>query len=111
MIEVKEALLREILNRLLDEGLRITIYKSDNDSIIYDLNLMAKSDLYITPIDDNSILVEGRYQYMTKVITSYEYLLSTAVNHMCGRDFINDDWKRLLIKEGYLSIKEVIEFN
>lgn len=107
-MDFKYNLLTEVLNKLLDEGIKVSLFKTEG-MIKYDLNLQAKSGLYIYATKDDSIEVEGRSDYQKDIIHSYEELLDTAVHHMCGQNYVNLEWQQLLLKEGKLRIKTTTE--
>jgi len=110
-MKIEHPLLNEVINKLLDQGLKISIFKDDKGIIWFDLNTMSKSDLYIRADENNSLITKGRYEYLDGVINSYEELLDTAIRHMCGRRFINEDWKKILVSNKRLRMKQTLEFN
>jgi hypothetical protein len=94
---------QEIISRLLDEKIKITIFKEDG-LIWYDLNTGMKSHLYIA--DDGEFKYKGRYDKEGEFETFGELLrIVSGCRH--GRDFANEDWMNLLVKEELL--EKVVE--
>jgi hypothetical protein len=94
---------QKIISRLLDEKITITIFKEDG-LIWYDLNTGMKSHLYIA--DDGEFKYKGRYDKEGEFET-FEDLLSIVSGCRYGRDFANEDWMNLLVKEELL--EKVVE--
>ena len=89
---------QEIISRLLDEKISITLFKEDN-VVWYDLNTGMKSHLHIA--DDGEFKYKGRYNKEGKFET-FDDLLSIVSGCRYGRDFANANWMDLLVKEEVL---------
>jgi hypothetical protein len=85
----------EMLTKLLDNGIEITMSKEkDNNFIWYNLNTEMKSHLNIA-FDGEKCIFRGRYDNTGK-ITSYNDLLEEVANCQQGRDFGNSAWLEIL---------------
>lgn len=88
MIEIPD-----FLEEIIDNGIQVLIYKNDGQ-IYFDLNLCAKSHMYLHKIDQDWF-VEMRYNKRFKVAT-IDDLKKCARHGMHGREYIHSDWAKLL---------------
>ncbi len=89
----------QIIDRLLDEGIEIRLFKKDGLRW-HDLSTGMKSGLWIAQGADGSYLYQGRYE--SGEFSDYKDLLSVAKGCRCGNDYANQKWIELLISEGLL---------
>lgn len=94
-------ILTNVIDKLLDEGIEITL-KKENGIIKYDLNTGMKSGMIISDGGYDTIRCEGRYERDT-IVDTYRAVLWEVKLCLCGRDFMNYYWEKLLIKEGLLT--------
>lgn len=90
----------DFLEELVNEGIRVTIEKSDRFGIHFDLHLDAKSHMYLFK-SDGEWRVDMRYDEQ-HIVEDISDLCHYAKRGMHGRDFISYDWADLLRKKGYL---------
>lgn len=96
----------DVIGALLDEGIEVTIKKHEN-RIWYDLNVTAKSHLWITQSKPGEIEYNMRYKE-GKLDCTLTGVLDLARQARCGRDFMSSKWVELLCKHGFLK-KKVVE--
>lgn len=96
----------DVIGVLLDEGIEITMKKHDG-RVWYDLNVQAKSHLWITQNKPEEIEYHMRYQEGTLDCT-LTGVLDLARQARCGRDFMSTSWLGLLSKHSFLT-KKVVE--
>lgn len=95
----------DIIDRLLNEGIEITLKKIDGN-VWYDLNTRMKSNLLISPTTN------GEFKYSTRYVDGceeldWDNLMQLAVKCLCGREYMAGDWHRLLEKEGLIETETV----
>jgi hypothetical protein len=90
MIEVPE-----FLEELVAAGIDITISRSIKHGVYFDLNLRAKSHMFLFKRETGQWFVAMRYDEEFPV-NDIEDLKSLAVHGMHGRDLINYNWERFL---------------
>lgn len=90
-----------LLEDLIEAGIDITIRKTEELGTYFDLNLMAKSHMYLYMNECSQWRVKMRYGEDLPVDT-VEDLLTYAVEGMHHRSYINGNWDNLLKKRGYL---------
>jgi hypothetical protein len=96
----------DILNTLLDEGIEVTLRKKDG-LVWYDMNVNAKSHLWVSPTINDEIKYHMRYKDGTTSSTLTS-VLDLARQSRCGRDFMSHTWLEVLVKHGLLQ-KRVVE--
>lgn len=94
-------LIEEIIGKLLDNGIEITL-KKENGVIKYDLNTGMKSTLIISEGSFGTIKCESRYDH-SSYADDYRDILHEVKYCLHGRDFMNQHWEKLLLKEGLLT--------
>lgn len=87
----------EFLNDLINAGIEITILKNDSLGVHFDLNLRAKSHMYLFKRDDKWF-VEMRYDEEFEV-EDVDDLKRLAEHGKHGRDFINPAWAEFLLDD------------
>lgn len=92
-----EQVLNEIIQKLLKQGLEISMsWDEVQQTVMFDLNTQMKSHCYVRYLKDtDQIVAEGRYG-KEEVIENYQDLLSFVKECMCGRDFMNNTWCKIL---------------
>lgn len=98
--------LPDFIVTLIEEGIQVTICFDKKWGVYYNLNLESKSHLYVYQ-KDGQWFADMRYN-TTLPINDVENIYSAAKAGMHGRDFINADWERVLIKHGHLTVTEVV---
>lgn len=96
----------EIIDKLLDNGIEITLKKQDG-VVWYDLNTGMKSHLWITKDEDYADGPFAKYQARydeSGTIRGWSDLMWVAKQCKYGYDFINTSWCELLVKEGMLQV-------
>lgn len=96
----------EMVNKLLDNGIVITLSKEDG-VVWYDLNTEMKSELLIAKAEvggDATAVYKKRYGESGEIDTWCD-LMFTAKQCMHGRDFLHSAWEQLLLGEGILDVK------
>lgn len=88
-------LLTELVDRLLDNRIEITLRKVQG-LIRYDLNTGMKSGLEIWSEGD---LVHWEGRYSSGTVKRWDDLIDVAANCMCGREFASSSWLSLLVDE------------
>lgn len=88
-------LLNQLVDRLLDNRIEVTLHKV-HGLIRYDLNTGMKSGLEIWGEGDH-VRWEGRYSSGT--VKCWNDLIEVATDCMCGRDYAASSWLRLLVDE------------
>ena len=88
--------LKNIIELLIHNGIEITI-KLHDDVIVYDVNTGAKSNLYLEE-KDGVFYAHTRYN-QPKIIETFTDLFYEVKDCMYGRDYINTNWVKLLVKE------------
>ena len=99
----------QIIDRLLDEGIEITIFKKDGLRW-YDLHTGMKSGLSIAQNNDGVYLYEGRYD--NGEFWDYLGLLGLVKGCRCGNNYGNSQWIELLVSEGLLTkvTKDIVTY-
>ena len=92
----------EYVERLVNEGIPVTIDRNDKLGIYFDLHLESKSYMWLHQVGENWF-VAMRYDENI-YIEDWNDLLWAAKGGMHGRDFIHYKWEELLIKEGVLKV-------
>lgn len=96
----------EMIDKLLDNGIEITLKKQDG-VVWYDLNTGMKSHLWIAkspdPGGDETAIAKGRYGCKGSIDT-WSDLLFEVKGCLHGRDFMHSAWKELLVKEDMLEV-------
>ncbi len=91
----------ELIDKLLDNGIEITLIKKEG-VVWYDLNTQMKSDLLVAkPLDSEHgeiAITQGRYGH-EGVIYDWSCLVKEVRGCLHGRDFMNGAWQELLMKE------------
>ncbi len=90
----------DILDALLDEGIEVTIRKKDG-LVWYDMNVNAKSHLWISPTINNEIKYHMRYRDGTTSSTLTS-VLDLARQSRYGRDYMSQQWLDVLVRHGLL---------
>jgi len=90
---MKNKLLQEIIEHLLEVGIEITI-KRENSITIYDLNTEMKSHIHLV-VRGDVVIALCRYG-MEFEIESVEDIVDVAWQAMCGRDFMSEAWEAYL---------------
>ena len=95
--------LQEVIKELCKMGLGIQVqYCADTDSLEYDLNTGAKSELRLY----EDFTVKGRYSYENKIDCNQELtdilcdLFWEFRNCLHGREYCNNDWNEIGVKLG-----------
>lgn len=96
----------DILDVLLDEGIEVTLRKKDG-MVWHDMNVGAKSHLWISPTINDEIKYHMRYKDGTTSSTLTS-VLDLARQSRCGRDFMSQNWLDVLVRYGLLR-KHVVE--
>lgn len=96
-----------LLRKILENGVEVTMSLNSQGIIVYDLNVRAKSGMKISLNTNGEIVCEKRYKDVLLDLDSdldllWDYLLSEIKDCMCGRDYINPDWLSILLREGFL---------
>ncbi len=84
----------EFLEELVDANIDITIQKNEKLGLYFDLNLRAKSHMYLYK-KDNQWRVAMRYDE-DHVVEDADDLKILARHGMHGRDFIDSDWAEFI---------------
>lgn len=95
----------DIIDRLLNEGIEITLKKIDGN-VWYDLNTGMKSHLWIAPATNGEFKFSTRYSEGVEEL-DINQLLHLARHCLHGRDYMNGNWQRLLEKEGLIETETV----
>lgn len=96
----------EIIDKLLDNGIEITVKKEDG-IVWYDLNTQMKSELLIAKSPNKSeevAITKGRYGPEGPVY-SWDGLMSEVKSCLHGRSYMASSWEELLTKEGFLVVE------
>jgi len=91
------------IDDLVEANIPVTIEKSEKLGVYFNLNLEAKSHMYLYS-KNGGWFVDMRYD-TTIEIESFEDILYAAKTGMFYRDFINCHWAELLVKEGILTVE------
>lgn len=91
----------EYVERLIDEGIEVTIKKNEKLGVYFDLNLRAQSHMHLYKSGDNW-RIAMRYGDDFE-ISGFDDLLERALDAYRARDFIGNEWLALLVKEGLLT--------
>ena len=83
-----------IIDRLLDEGICITMEK-DEGVVWFDLNTNMKSHLHISKGENGCHNYRARYD-LTGEFETFDELVERASDCMCGRDYAHPAWAKLL---------------
>lgn len=86
-------------------GVRVTIERDDVYGVRFDMNLMAKSHMYIV-YEDNCWWALMRYDEKFEV-DSVETLKRLARHGMHGRDFIDSAWAEYLLTDEQRAEREL----
>jgi hypothetical protein len=78
-------------------GIRVTLSTHEKYGFMFDMNLMAKSHMYIVK-DGDAWYALMRYDEKHEVETVND-LIRLARHGMHGRDFINADWAEFLMTD------------
>lgn len=91
-----------IVKELVMNGIHVTIIKDKNkeEGFYYDLNLLAKSHMYLYKKDEK-IYIDMRYDE-TYQVENIDDVCYYALRGMHGRDYINLSWYELLVGKGLL---------
>lgn len=89
----------DFITELLDAGIELTLYKDDKLGYALNLNLRAKSHMYLYS-EDSKWFVDMRYDEKFEV-NSLNDLLYCARHGMHGRDYVDEMWLKLMEKHGY----------
>lgn len=93
MIEIPD-----FIAEAIQAGIRPTIYfDKEKECIVYDMNLMAKSHMYIM-LEGDTWYAYMRYDEKHEVETVND-LKRLARHGMHGRDFISSDWAEFLLTD------------
>lgn len=96
----------EMIDKLLDGGIEITLTKQDG-ILWYNLNTSMKSDLLIAkspnPGGDEIAISKGRYGHEGSIET-WGDLMREVKGCLHGRDYMSYDWQELLLAEGMLKV-------
>jgi len=91
-------------SELIDAQIEITIRKDSEIGLLFDLDLKAKSHLWLVHVPDNTQdgqwFAHMRYGEVRK-IKSFLDLQYAALDGRHGRGFINERWAELLISLGH----------
>lgn len=96
------ALLAQILELALDNGVEVTMRKFDSE-VVYDMDTMAKSHLYVKPKGEG-VVCYGRYD-CEELVTDLEDFLYQVKGCLHGRDYMNSNWVQILVKAGILEVR------
>lgn len=89
----------EFIERLVNEGIEITLKMDKKFGLYFDLDTQAKSHLHLYKTEDGWL---ARCRYWEDQIEDFDGILSNVHRCLYGRDFMNQKWLDLLVKEGYL---------
>lgn len=81
----------KFLEELVDAGISVTISKNQKLGVYFDLNLMAKSHMYLFKRGLGQWYVDMRYDQQFPV-DDVQDLKRLARHGMHNRDYINADW-------------------
>jgi hypothetical protein len=97
---MNELFIPDFLNELVDAGIEITIRKDQRLGSYFDLNLQAKSHMFLY-IKNNAWHVSMRYEgdYELDMDDPIDDLKSYARSGMYGRDYINCAWAEFLMSD------------
>lgn len=88
----------DFIEEAIRSGIRPTIYfDKQKDCVVYDMNLMAKSHMYIM-LEGDTWYAYMRYDEKHEVETVND-LKRLARHGMHGRDFISADWAEFLMTD------------
>jgi hypothetical protein len=99
---MKELIVPDFLEELVDAGIEVTIRKNQDLGFHFDLNLQAKSHMYLYfEFDTDTWHVAMRYdkRYTIDKEDPIGDLRSYAREGMCGRDYINAAWAEFLMSD------------
>ncbi len=97
--ELKTIELPDFIQEAILGGIRVTIERDIEYGIRFDMNLMAKSHMYIVyKVDKASWWALMRYDEEHQ-ISDVEELKWAARHGMHGRDFISADWAEFLMSD------------
>lgn len=102
----------QIIEYLVNKGIDITISKSKDYGVYYDLNTGMKSHCHLV-FKGDYIHIHKRYGDVTSIVTSmedFEFQLDNIINEicwevkdcLCGRDYMSSYWADLLVELGLL---------
>ncbi len=100
-----------LLEKIVDKGIELTLSKDKEGELYFDLNTQAKSHLYLYPLEDNEVLLKGRYGYSSTIeyygdFDTFFHDICSEVKHcLQGRDFMNTNWLEILVEQGLLHKK------
>lgn len=87
----------DFLKELVEAGIDITISKNDRLGFYFDLNLQAKSHMYLYA-DGDSWFVDMRYDEVFEV-SDADDLKRLARHGMHGRDYVNSAWAEFMMSD------------
>ena len=99
---MNELIVPDFLPELIEAGIGIVISKDPKLGFYFDLNLQAKSHMYLyLDFDTDTWRVAMRYDkdYAVDREDPIGDLKSYAREGMCGRDYINDAWAEFLMSD------------
>ena len=88
----------QMIKKVLQNNIDVTMSMHSDHVIWYDLNTKMKSDLRIALIDGVCVY-QSRYD--RGFILDFDQLLFQVSECICGRDFGNHHWFKLLADNGY----------
>lgn len=89
----------DLVYELVNHNIEVTICKNDELGIYYDLNLRAKSHMWLYEKDER-FYVHMRYGVIEEV-GDVRDLCFQAVRCMHGRTFIDPQWASLILLHGF----------
>ena len=87
-------LIESLITELVDFGIHCTLSKSSTLGYVWDLNTMAKSNVWLFS-KDGKIFADMRYDEQIE-ITDMDDLKRCVKKAMHGRDFIDSTWSEFL---------------
>ena len=78
-------------------GIKPTISHNDRDGIVFDMNLMAKSHMYL--MEENGLWYAHMRYDEVHLVEDVDDLKRLARHGMHGRDFISSDWAEFLMTD------------
>ena len=91
--------LEKILNSLMEEGLEIKVTMI-NGVHFFDLNTGMKSECILRE-KDGEIFADTRFKKNISII-DFDDVLSVVNSCLCNRDFMNEEWKNILITHKWI---------
>ena len=87
----------DFIEEAIRGGIKPTISYNEKDGVVFDMNLMAKSHMYLVQ-EDNTWYALMRYDEKHEVEDVAD-LKRLAKHGMHGRDFISSDWAEFMLTD------------